>query len=154
MTSEAIRNPQTDHLLTPENSALIIIDYPTTPGMPPPGPPPSTTRPGHVAASTPTPSASSLAHGSASSGALGKTDRPTIPNTTPRPPKPQPNKFRVDTGCLTPRRPGLDRMWRLKRVDELPVWSLSCFHVRKGGRFAERFRDRPCFNLRPRRLAR
>ena len=27
MTSEAIRNPQTDHLLTPENSALIIIDY-------------------------------------------------------------------------------------------------------------------------------
>ena len=27
MTSETIRNPQTDHLLTPENSALIIIDY-------------------------------------------------------------------------------------------------------------------------------
>ncbi|MBL6081645.1 hydrolase [Belnapia sp. T18] len=27
MTSEPIRNPQTDHLLTPENSALIIIDY-------------------------------------------------------------------------------------------------------------------------------
>ena len=27
MASEAIRNPQTDHLLTPENSALIIIDY-------------------------------------------------------------------------------------------------------------------------------
>ena len=27
MTSEAIRNPLTDHLLTPENSALIIIDY-------------------------------------------------------------------------------------------------------------------------------
>ncbi len=27
MTSEAIRNPRTDHLLTPENSALIIIDY-------------------------------------------------------------------------------------------------------------------------------
>ncbi|MGW0570758.1 hydrolase [Streptomyces tauricus] len=27
MTSEMIRNPQTDHLLTPENSALIIIDY-------------------------------------------------------------------------------------------------------------------------------
>jgi nicotinamidase-related amidase len=27
MTSETIRNPQTDHLITPENSALIIIDY-------------------------------------------------------------------------------------------------------------------------------
>lgn len=27
MTSEAIRNPHTDHLLTPQNSALIIIDY-------------------------------------------------------------------------------------------------------------------------------
>jgi len=27
MTSETIRNPLTDHLLTPENSALIIIDY-------------------------------------------------------------------------------------------------------------------------------
>jgi nicotinamidase-related amidase len=27
MTSEKIRNPQTDQLLTPENSALIIIDY-------------------------------------------------------------------------------------------------------------------------------
>ncbi|MES2035663.1 MAG: isochorismatase family protein, partial [Pseudomonadota bacterium] len=27
MASEQIRNPQTDHLLTPENSALIIIDY-------------------------------------------------------------------------------------------------------------------------------
>jgi nicotinamidase-related amidase len=27
MTSEAIRNPQTDQLLTPENAAFIIIDY-------------------------------------------------------------------------------------------------------------------------------
>ncbi|MGL5117024.1 MAG: hydrolase [Beijerinckiaceae bacterium] len=27
MTSETIRNPQTDHLITPENSALLIIDY-------------------------------------------------------------------------------------------------------------------------------
>jgi len=27
MTSETIRHPQTDHLLTPENAALIIIDY-------------------------------------------------------------------------------------------------------------------------------
>jgi nicotinamidase-related amidase len=27
VTSETIRNPQTDHLLTPENAALLIIDY-------------------------------------------------------------------------------------------------------------------------------
>lgn len=27
MASEAIRNSQTDHLITPENSALLIIDY-------------------------------------------------------------------------------------------------------------------------------
>ncbi len=27
MASEPIRNPQTDHLITPENSALLIIDY-------------------------------------------------------------------------------------------------------------------------------
>ena len=27
MTSESQRDPMTDHLLTPENSALIIIDY-------------------------------------------------------------------------------------------------------------------------------
>jgi len=27
MTSEAIRNPVTDHLLTPQNAAFIIIDY-------------------------------------------------------------------------------------------------------------------------------
>jgi GNAT superfamily N-acetyltransferase len=30
--------------------------------------------------------------------------------------------------------PWLDREWRLKRVDVLPVWSLSCFYVRKGYR--------------------
>ena len=37
---------------------------------------------------------------------------------------------------LTPRDqvPKLDRAWRLKRVDDLPVWSLSCFYVRKGYR--------------------
>jgi GNAT superfamily N-acetyltransferase len=33
---------------------------------------------------------------------------------------------------LTPRDalPWLDRAWRLKRVDDVPVWSLSCFYVR------------------------
>ena len=37
---------------------------------------------------------------------------------------------------LTPRDtlPWLDRTWRLRRVDDVPVWSLSCFFVRKGYR--------------------
>jgi GNAT superfamily N-acetyltransferase len=37
---------------------------------------------------------------------------------------------------LTPRQalPWLDRSWRLKRLDEAPVWSLSCFYIRKGYR--------------------
>ena len=37
---------------------------------------------------------------------------------------------------LTPRDtlPWLDRAWRLKRVDDVPVWSLSCLYVRKGFR--------------------
>lgn len=37
---------------------------------------------------------------------------------------------------LTPRDelPALDRSWRLKPVDELPVWALSCFYVRIGYR--------------------
>jgi GNAT superfamily N-acetyltransferase len=30
--------------------------------------------------------------------------------------------------------PWLDQTWRLKRVDDLPVWSLSCFYIRKGYR--------------------
>jgi GNAT superfamily N-acetyltransferase len=37
---------------------------------------------------------------------------------------------------LTPRDalPWLDRVWRLKRVDDVRVWSISCFYVRKGYR--------------------
>lgn len=37
---------------------------------------------------------------------------------------------------LTPRDalPGLDRAWRLQRVDQVPVWSISCFYVRVGYR--------------------
>jgi GNAT superfamily N-acetyltransferase len=37
---------------------------------------------------------------------------------------------------LTPRDdlPHLDSAWRLKRVDDVPVWSLSCFYVRKAYR--------------------
>jgi GNAT superfamily N-acetyltransferase len=37
---------------------------------------------------------------------------------------------------LTPRAdvPWLDREWRLRRVDDMPVWSISCLYVRKGYR--------------------
>lgn len=37
---------------------------------------------------------------------------------------------------LTPRDslPWLDKTWRLQRVDDKPVWSLSCFYIRKGYR--------------------
>jgi len=37
---------------------------------------------------------------------------------------------------LTPRDavPWLDHTWRLKRVDDVPVWSITCFYVRKGYR--------------------
>jgi len=37
---------------------------------------------------------------------------------------------------LTPRAalPWLDRTWRLKRVDDVPVWSLSCLYIRIGYR--------------------
>jgi GNAT superfamily N-acetyltransferase len=37
---------------------------------------------------------------------------------------------------LTPRDalPWLDKSWRLKRVDDAPVWSISCFYIRVGYR--------------------
>jgi GNAT superfamily N-acetyltransferase len=37
---------------------------------------------------------------------------------------------------LTPRDaiPSFDRLWRLARVDDVPVWSVSCFYVRIGYR--------------------
>jgi GNAT superfamily N-acetyltransferase len=37
---------------------------------------------------------------------------------------------------ITPRDvlPWLDRTWRVRRVDEMPVWSISCFYVRIGYR--------------------
>ena len=37
---------------------------------------------------------------------------------------------------VTPRDsvPWLDRLWRLARIDDLPVWSLSCFYIRIGYR--------------------
>jgi len=30
--------------------------------------------------------------------------------------------------------PWLDQTWRLKRVDDVPVWSISCFYIRTGYR--------------------
>lgn len=37
---------------------------------------------------------------------------------------------------VTPRDavPALDQPWQIRRIDELPVWSLSCLYVRKGYR--------------------
>jgi len=37
---------------------------------------------------------------------------------------------------VTPRDalPQLDRVWRIRRVDNVPVWSISCLYVRKGYR--------------------
>ena len=37
---------------------------------------------------------------------------------------------------VTPRDavPGLDRPFRTRRVDDVPVWSISCFYIRKGHR--------------------
>jgi GNAT superfamily N-acetyltransferase len=37
---------------------------------------------------------------------------------------------------VTPRSavPALETPWRLRRVDDVPVWSLTCFYVRKGHR--------------------
>lgn len=37
---------------------------------------------------------------------------------------------------LTPRDavPWLEQAWRLKRIDEVPVWSITCFYVRNGYR--------------------
>jgi GNAT superfamily N-acetyltransferase len=37
---------------------------------------------------------------------------------------------------VTPRDavPAIDRQWRLRRVDDVPVWAITCFYVRKGHR--------------------
>jgi GNAT superfamily N-acetyltransferase len=45
-------------------------------------------------------------------------------------------KLAVGWCQLTPRDalPFIDRVWRLKRVDDVPVWSVSCLYVRKGYR--------------------
>jgi hypothetical protein len=45
-------------------------------------------------------------------------------------------KLAVGWCQLTPREavPALDRIWRVARVDDVPVWSLSCIYVRIGYR--------------------
>ena len=39
---------------------------------------------------------------------------------------------------VTPRDavPAIERQWRLRRVDDVPVWAITCFFVRKGHRRA------------------
>jgi GNAT superfamily N-acetyltransferase len=39
---------------------------------------------------------------------------------------------------ITPREavPAIDRQWRLRQVDDAPVWAITCFYVRKGHRRA------------------
>lgn len=70
----------------------------------------------------------------------GKTNRAAFREVVKRGPPPGLLAFDGDVAVgwcqLTPRDqvPVLDRAWRLKRVDDLPVWSLSCFYIRKGYR--------------------
>jgi GNAT superfamily N-acetyltransferase len=69
-----------------------------------------------------------------------KTNRAEFREVVKRSPPPGLLAFDGDVAVgwcqLTPRDqlPQLDRARRLKRVDDLPVWSLSCFYVRKGYR--------------------
>jgi GNAT superfamily N-acetyltransferase len=44
--------------------------------------------------------------------------------------------FPVGWCQITPRDalPWLDRTWRLRRIDDLPVWSITCFYIRIGYR--------------------
>jgi GNAT superfamily N-acetyltransferase len=70
----------------------------------------------------------------------GKTNKAMFREVVKRGPPPGLLVFDGDMAVgwcqLTPRDqvPELDRAWRFKRVDDLPVWSLSCFYVRKGYR--------------------
>jgi GNAT superfamily N-acetyltransferase len=70
----------------------------------------------------------------------GKTNKAAFKEIVKRYPPPGLLAFDGDVAVgwcqLTPRDqvPELDRAWRLKRVDDLPVWSITCFYVRKGYR--------------------
>ncbi len=78
--------------------------------------------------------------GAAYRGRPGKTNKAALREIVKRGPPPGLLAFEGDVAVgwcqLTPRAeaPELDRAWRLKRVDDLPVWSISCFYVRKGYR--------------------
>src|SRR5689334_16439633 len=78
---------------------------PTTRATPAPGPPNATPRPAAGDATTPMPSASSPAHGTASSGGPGRIASPTTPPSMARPSGWPPDGKQLDTGCLT-RSPG------------------------------------------------
>jgi len=75
--------------------------------------------------------------GAASRKRRGTTNREAFREVVKRGPPPGLLAFDGDIPVgwcqLTPRDqvPKLDRAWRLKRVDNLPVWALSCFYVRK-----------------------
>src|SRR5918992_1009963 len=70
----------------------------------------------------------------------GKTNKAAFREIVKRGPTPGLRAFDDDVAVgwcqLTARDqvPELDRAWQLKRVDGLPVWSISCFYVRKGYR--------------------
>ncbi len=70
----------------------------------------------------------------------GKMNKATFREIVERGPPPGLIAFDGDVAVgwcqLTPRDqvPELDRTWRLKRVDDLPMWSITCFYVRKGYR--------------------
>jgi GNAT superfamily N-acetyltransferase len=70
----------------------------------------------------------------------GKTNKAAFREVVKKGPPPGLLAFEGDLAVgwcqITPRDalPWLDRSWRLRRVDETPVWSISCFYVRKGYR--------------------
>jgi GNAT superfamily N-acetyltransferase len=70
----------------------------------------------------------------------GDTNRRQFREIVKRGPPPGLLAFDGDTAVgwcqVTPREglPHLDRNWRLERVDNVPVWSISCFYVRKAYR--------------------
>ena len=78
--------------------------------------------------------------GAAYRGRPGKENKAAIREIVRRGPPPGLLAFDGDVAVgwcqLTPRDalPELERSWRLKRVDDVPVWSISCFYVRKGYR--------------------
>ena len=87
----------------PPCSRVATAFPPATPATPTPGPPTSTDAPPTAGTTIRTPSASSPAPGSTSSGTAGKTASPTTrPNTGPSKPSTEILHAWLDTGLLTP----------------------------------------------------